>query len=466
MICAARGSIRVTTFFSIVAWSITGCRPDLDSPQLPPPAQAAAEAVPEPVVPEPVVPEPVVPEPAAATEVDPTKVQQAGLAALQAGDLDAANKLARAAILAAPDDPQSIFLMARAFAARNRYSEAIKLLDDMAERVPSARLPVLGQTAQWLVLQGQYREAEQRFETLADLAPGAALVQRSLARLLNRQGRRLEAAALLRQLCRRGDIEEVDLRSLLQVFHPFADDARTEGLAPIGTLGQARWEISQGNWDAAAVQLAQRATGKNPAAASLLGRIHAQQQDFPSLDRWAAASAASSQETVDHWYAMGVFASVNNDHQAAVRCFCEAVVRDPTDQQAYAMLSQSLAEIGADDEAKEAANRAALLQRTQQIGSQMAKDPARDLPALSQLVDLLDQLHRPYEALAWRAVRVAYSGLSPAETKQALAEINRDRLARLETGEPETTERFVLCGVDLAALREKLRQPVSETNDR
>jgi tetratricopeptide (TPR) repeat protein len=463
---APRRSIGLTVLVSGLALTITACRPNSKAPSVdtpnsdahsvdapsvdtapvqPPAAAPAAAAVPDPA--------------AAAAEVDPAKLQQAGLVALQAGDVDAASKLARAAILAAPDDPQSIFLMARAFAARNRYSEAIKLLDDMADRVPSSRLPVLGQTAEWLVLQGQYREAEQRYRTLLELAPGASIVERSLARLLNRQGRRLEAAALLRQLCRRGDIEEVDLRSLLLVFHPFADDASTERLAPIGTLGHARREISEGNWNDAAAQLEQPATRKSPAAESLLGRIHAQQQDFPSLDRWASTAARSSKQTVDHWYAMGVFAAVNNDHEAAVRCFCEAVIRDQTDQSAYAMLSQSLAKIGADDEAKQAADRAALLQRTQQIGGQMAKDDARDLQALAQLVDLLDQLQRPYEALAWRAVRVAYAGMNPAETKQALAEINRERLARLASSEPETKDRFVLCGVDIAALRADLRQP-------
>ncbi len=132
------------------------------------------------------------------------------------------------------------------------------------------RLPVLGQTAEWLVLQGQWSQAEQRYQTLLDELPDAGLVHRKLAQLLLRQGRRLEAATHLRQSCRLGDIEELDLRALLMVVHPFPGDAIKDQLDPIGSMGQARYEISQGNLDAAIERL-QQSTTPSPATAALMG---------------------------------------------------------------------------------------------------------------------------------------------------------------------------------------------------
>ncbi len=169
--------------------------------------------------------------------VDPLKLRADAIDAFESGDLDTAFKLVRAARSATPDDPQTIFLMARVLAERNRFAEAIKMLDDMAEAVPEARLPVLGQTAEWSVLQGQWQEAEKRYRTLLDQVLDTSMVHRMLSQLLMRQGRRLEAAAYLRELCRAGDIEESEIRSLLMTVHPFSDEAATDELEPIGDIG-------------------------------------------------------------------------------------------------------------------------------------------------------------------------------------------------------------------------------------
>ena len=156
------------------------------------------------------------------------------------------------------------------------------MLDDMAEAVPEARLPALGQTADWSVFQGQWQQAEKRYRALLDQVDDASMVHRKLSQLLIRQGRRLEAAAYLRELCRAGDIEEAELRSLLMIVQPFSGEAATDELEPIGDLGHARYEISQGNWDAA-LDVLNRSTSKGPAETALRGRILAHPQDFESL---------------------------------------------------------------------------------------------------------------------------------------------------------------------------------------
>jgi hypothetical protein len=74
---------------------------------------------------------------------------------------------------------------------------------------------------------------------------------------------------------------------------------------------------------------------------------------------------------------------------------------------------------------------------------------------MSKLAGLLDDLQRPLEAMAWRAVQVYYgqssSAISPEAAAQALAEINRDRTQQLQAVDAEAHRRFLLCGVDLDA---------------
>ncbi len=391
--------------------------------------------------------------PPAPSPPDPRNLRESALLALETGDLDSADGLIRASLSAAPDDPESIFLMALILGQQNRFPEAILILDRLAATVPSTRLPVLGQTADLMVKQGQWREAEERYRKLMDLVPDAMIVHRMLAQLFIRQGRRLEAAQELRLMCRRGDVEEAELRTLLMLVHSFKHDATIAEFDPVWALGDARFQVSQEDVDAA-VAILEKLPSKRPAETALLGRLYAQQQDFESLAKWVADASQSDDDTADHWFAMGAAAVHQDDHRAAVRYFCEAVLRDQTDAQAYLLLSRSLDELEMDSESKEAARRADLITRTQRIGNEMSDNPTRDLQKMQELIDLLGQLHRPFEALAWRAVRLLYSRstLSESEVRQAMVEINRRRVELQQANQPDATEQFLLCGVDRDAL--------------
>ena len=385
--------------------------------------------------------------------VDPLKLQDDAIDALDSGDLDAAFRSVRALKSVAPDDPEVIFLMARVLAERNRFAEAIKMLDDLAATTPEARLPTLGQTAEWLVFQGHWQEAEERYRTLLGEVSDPSMVERMLAQLLLRQGRRLEAADYLHELCRVGNIDESELRSLLISLHPFAGEEASDESAPIGPLGRARYQIGQGDWDAAMGELEQLRS-RRPIESALRGRILAHQQDYESLGKWAADAPASAEEFADYWFAMGAYEAHRGNHRAAVRSFCSAVLDDQTDAAAYRRMSESLVELDAAAEAQEASNRARLIEQTQLIGERLTDNSDPDILAMSKLSDLLEQLQRPLEALAWRAVKTVYSqSLSEQGVMEELREINRIRMQRLEAGDFEASEQFILCGIDLGSLR-------------
>ena len=91
------------------------------------------------------------------------------------------------------------------------------MLDDLAVDFPDAKLAVLGQTAEWLVFQGDWTATEERYRNLLTLVDETSLIDRLLSRLLIRQGRQVEARVLLQRLCKAGNVEEMDLRSLLSL---------------------------------------------------------------------------------------------------------------------------------------------------------------------------------------------------------------------------------------------------------
>jgi tetratricopeptide (TPR) repeat protein len=152
------------------------------------------------------------PQPAPAAQrsvaVDPQQLRDEALAALESGDSGEALRLIRRSVAGDPEDPEALFVMARVLAERNRFAEAIRMLDGLAERMPGLEIPVLGQTAEWSVFQGQWEEAERRYRALREEVDdaGRQMVDRRLAQLLLRQGRRLDANVHLQRLCRGGNI--------------------------------------------------------------------------------------------------------------------------------------------------------------------------------------------------------------------------------------------------------------------
>ena len=383
---------------------------------------------------------------------DAAEIRNQALLALEAGEDETAFALGRQAMRLAPDDPQVVFLNAMILGKRNRFPEAIRMLDQLAVTTPEVRLPALGQTADWLVRYGQWSEAERRYRALLEQFPESALVHRNLAQLMLRQGRSSEAAPHLDQLCRLGDVTEEELRSLLNLLHPFAGDRASPTMDPIGALGKARNEISQGNWEQAREEL-EASDSIGAAEIALLGRVEAKLGDFEALTQWKTSTSDSIDPYADGWVARGSLSARQGNHANAVRSFAEAVLRDQTDHQAYSLMGESLKAIGASDEAEGVMSRAAMIRQTQESGAKMAASSEPDETEITKLIDLLDQLQRPLEALAWRGMRLAYArsegSISDAEAQQTLEKIMSDRSQLLNANLAKAPRPFVLCGIDL-----------------
>ena len=385
------------------------------------------------------------------------KLQEDTIAALDAGDLGTAFELARELRRVDGENPQTIFLMARVLAEKRRFRQAVKMLDDLALEFPDTQLAVLGQTAEWLVFQGDWQAAEERYRILNSLVDETSLIDRLLSRLLMRQGRRVEANAMLRRLCRVGNVEEMDLRSLLSLSCPLPGDAATDAFEPIGLEGTARHAISMGELAAAGEMLQQAVNDSSvvlgAAEYALQGRLLALLEQFERLPDWINSAPEGIKQYSDYWFTIGAYQLQQADFSTAAESLARAVVRDQTDFRAYKMLGDALTQIGKSEQAKVAIERAGLIEQTVSLGNEMASNPQRDVRKISVLIELLERLQRPLEALGWRGIQVAYGQangmLDESAARNVLQMINQKRITQLGETDTDAKRLFVTCGFEV-----------------
>jgi len=362
-------------------------------------------------------------------------------------------------LLAKPDDSESLFWMARIKSEQGQLSEAVQLLDAIPMSDVAASNAALGQAAQWLEEMEQWGEAVQRYQKLLQRVPDAPIVLRPLARILNRQGRRTEASRLVTELCRQGNIEEEELRSLLTWSHAFASDDPEDPFAAIGELGKARMLFSLAEYQKVVDLLRPLASDSNAAVYSLYGRALALLQDVEAMTLWQGNPVPGCVDQADYWYARGLDALLKGDAGGGVVDFSEAIVRDPTDHTAYVRYGEALARTGMLEASRLASQRAELLRKTNEMGVDFARGH-RDAQRFASLAELLDQLDRPYEALAWRAISLAYDreSIEPRMFAQLQNDLQKRR-EQIEQAGVEPSEPRLLCGLLRNELRARFPRP-------
>ncbi len=381
---------------------------------------------------------------------DLEQLHEAVIEALDLGELDDAWKLVRQAKRQDPTGFETRYLMARVLADRNRFTEAIQLLDDLAETDPQIELPVLGQTAEWLVLDGRWDEGEKRYRKIISAIEDIGMVQRRLAELLIRKGERTEACRYFMQLCEAGNIEEAELRTLLNHSRPDANPEPADELEPIGKLGNARSLAGKSDFNSA-IQLIKESQPDDPETFSLLGRLLVSIEDFENLDDWLQKTDTRGEKYPDYWFAKGAFSQHKDQHKEAIQNFCEALLLDPTDAGTYRQLAKSLTATDQVNTASQVNQRAQVIEETQRLGLMLVDSSVREPKIMIALCDSLDSLNRPLESLAWQAIGMVYnqatSGMTGPELKSQLQQINQRRVRLIESGRANASAEFILCGI-------------------
>ena len=392
-------------------------------------------------------------------------LRERSLEAMDRGEEDLAFDLVRQAKRLAPRDPQVVFLMALLLADRHRYPEAIRMLDELAKTNAEIRLPAMGQTADWLIKSGDWDEGESRYLSLLKEAPNASLVHRGLAELYLRQGRGVEATAFLRNLCRLGDVQEYELRHLLIARYPFPGDATPENFDPIGRLGLAKAQAAYADWGSVANSLILD-DQSTPEEVGFKGRCAVEQENWGDLAKWfsdfnerdldARDTTQIKSIVSDSCYALGVYCEREEKYLKAADYLSRVVLKDPTDVPAYQGLMRVTEKLGLSGIAAQLKQRVKRIERTQQLGQKMASSQDRSYEEMSELIQLLVDLQRPLEALAWRGVRLAYGRqhgtVTPQQAQELLQSIIRERELLLQKVDEDAYSDFVVCGLSKVLL--------------
>ncbi len=147
----------------------------------------------------------------------------------QQRDIDGAASTLKALLLADPEDVEVIFRLASLRAFDGDLSSAVELLDSIPTDHPEAGIPALGQSADWCFQLERWNDAERRYRKILELLPQASEAHRKLAMLLNRQGRRHEAASHIRKLCKQGNVRQDELHALIHLSDAMYDDPSRPG---------------------------------------------------------------------------------------------------------------------------------------------------------------------------------------------------------------------------------------------
>ena len=366
--------------------------------------------------------------------------------ALDAGNTKQAYDFCRQSLSLEPDNLETRFMWARVLASRHRFGEAIHELDQLGKISEEIKWPALGQSADWLVLDGRYDEAEKRLRMLVAAFPDQGMVNRTLMRLLVRQGRHQEARDLALGLCKAGDVSGTDLRLLLGAFDP---DEQAE--SPIGAGGFARKDLIRGDIEAA-LQRFENTQELQPHSLALRGRLLALVSQHDALRTWSEADVPEScKEFADYWFAMGRLSESEEQYAMGARHYCEAMIRDRSDREAHLGLGRMLARLGRENDADQAKQRAEFISQTRKVAAELSQDPAMRSKKAGEIAHTLESLQRPIEALAWRTLELSFAvkagALEKSSAMSTFKSINEKRL-ELESIDEDTIRKNIMMGIE------------------
>ena len=209
---------------------------------------------------------------------------------LQQGEIEKASEVAQRALLESPTDHAALRTMASVQAARENFSDAARIATELAKLDGERGLEDWLAAFDWHLRASELMAAEQDLREALRLAPEDPRVHRTMAQLLNAEGRRFESRQYILNLIRLNAAQPRELLSLVELGGPFRLVSLDEVVAdPAGTLlelGQARHLLVADSDLKAALEKVNLLAGKlsHPALDAFRGRLIAETDDSAAFD--------------------------------------------------------------------------------------------------------------------------------------------------------------------------------------
>jgi len=261
---------------------------------------------------------------------------------------------------------------------------------------------------QQLVRAGHAREAEDALRAALRIDSWHSAANQALALLLQKQGRSWESLPHVRRSLLNGQVDKDHVMMLAAVDITFVvDTIFTEKCLAVEPqdasvlIVEARQAIVDKQLDRAQTLL-QRIVDKQPGlveAQARLGGILFYAGEDAQFVAWHESLPPAADGHPEIWHLRGLWARRREQTDAAVRCFLEAALRDPNHSGAIFQLSQLMRSTPYAALADTFAVRSKNLSQLNYLLAELRG--TNDFRLIRKVVNLLGQLGRPLEAVAW-----------------------------------------------------------------
>ncbi len=331
------------------------------------------------------------------------------------GDFDTARGVLERYLRAHPDDPVALEMAGDGAIQANDMATAIEYFE---AAVKAANDPGEGL---WLKWAGATITAERPFDTIAILQnavkqyPDNLKIRQNLASFLARVGLQNEAAEHLQWLVQRKHGSQSILFILSDLTRPQTFDETCQSalmrnpddLRPFFSLAQ--YDVAESNWkevEKALEPVVKRHRDFLPALA-LYGRALVELDEAELVEKWSQSLPQEIEAYSQYWMAAGNWAYRHGSMEQAARAYWTAVQLNENDPEALNGLATSLTKLGREEQAELAAHRA---EKIATLRSHIATLGTWDFDSQKAVVDLaltLQELGRPWEATNWLMIGYA-----------------------------------------------------------
>lgn len=315
-------------------------------------------------------------------------------------------------------------------------------------------------------------EAEQAYRDVLEVAPDNIEANDGYARLLGVCGRRSEAIPFILRLLRSG--EETDLLILLARESGMMTDVNLLAAArkaapadPNPLIGQAAAAAGDQQGLVALERLQQAATLNNlpPSLHGLLGIQLLANKKFAELAPWFQ-SLKIEDASHDSWIVLAAMAERAGDVSAAIRCYWEAVRRQPESLSALNQLAQKLASVGQGELAKPFQRRVGQINELRDAQQRaIMSGPQPQFQDVLDMVRAYASVGRFFEAYSWGRIAASMEPQN-AELQTLVQNVASDlRNLPLQLTAPDYNPAYQvdLSTFPLPSLFESVPEPVSKS---
>ncbi|MGI8979947.1 MAG: FG-GAP-like repeat-containing protein [Pirellulaceae bacterium] len=360
--------------------------------------------------------------------------------ALEENRPDDAFRLAQSYLVKAPKSAAARYLAAQAKQKRRRPDEALAILAEVPAEDGSDEAVQGALLAGDICLElGRAWDAEKYYRQALLHVPRDVSANRKMVSLLTIEGRRWESRPYLLELVTQRQNAMDELIALGDIWPDFKFRAELERFRalrpqdPLPLLGLARMTAHE-NKLADARDMLRQVIAAYPdlveAHAWLGWTLVQDRQGAAALAAWEKALPPTAADHPMIWLVRGTGAELLDQTPAAVRCFGEALRRDPNYDLAAFRLSQSLAVVKQTQAAKIVGQRADVLLKLAATLKTVHGNRKSDPPTFGQVAEKMESLGRLREAWAWYHLIVS---LDPTQT---WASVEAEGLSPRLTGAP------------------------------